>query len=64
MTTWPTAELRRQVVERASNCCEYCLVHQDLACPSRKSEDMNILDFFLSCPHPGPVCFRSFYTLS
>jgi hypothetical protein len=33
-------------------------------CPSRKSEDMNILDFFLSCPHPGPVCFRSFYTLS
>jgi HNH endonuclease len=31
MTTRPTAELRRQVVERASNCCEYCLLHQDLA---------------------------------
>jgi HNH endonuclease len=30
MTTRPTAELRRQVVERASNCCEYCLLHQDL----------------------------------
>jgi HNH endonuclease len=31
MTTRPTAELRRLVVERASNCCEYCLLHQDFA---------------------------------
>jgi 5-methylcytosine-specific restriction endonuclease McrA len=31
MTTRPTAEIRRQVVERAGNCCEYCLLHQDLA---------------------------------
>jgi hypothetical protein len=30
MTTRLTAELRRQVVERARNCCEYCLLHQDL----------------------------------
>ena len=30
MTTRPPAELRRQVVERAGNCCEYCLLHQDL----------------------------------
>ena len=30
MTTRPTAELRRRVVERAGNCCEYCLLHQDL----------------------------------
>ena len=29
MTTRPTAELRRRVVERAGNCCEYCLLHQD-----------------------------------
>lgn len=31
MTTRPTAEVRRQVVERADNCCEYCLLHQNLA---------------------------------
>jgi hypothetical protein len=30
MTTRPPADLRRQVVERAGNCCEYCLIHQDL----------------------------------
>jgi 5-methylcytosine-specific restriction endonuclease McrA len=30
MTTRPTAELRRQVVERAGNCCEYCLLPQEL----------------------------------
>jgi hypothetical protein len=30
-------------------------------CPSRKPEDMNILDFFRSCPHPGPMHFRSVY---
>ena len=27
--TRPSAEIRRQVVERARGCCEYCLVHQD-----------------------------------
>jgi len=31
MTTRPTAELRRQVVERAGHCCEYCLLPQELA---------------------------------
>ena len=31
MTTRPPAELRRQVIDRAKNCCEYCLLHQDLA---------------------------------
>jgi hypothetical protein len=31
MTTRPTAELQRQVIERAENCCEYCSLHQDLA---------------------------------
>jgi hypothetical protein len=30
-------------------------------CSSRKPEDMNILDFFPSCPHPGSVHFRSVY---
>jgi hypothetical protein len=36
MTTRPTAELRRQVVERAGNCCEYCLLSQDLAASSHQ----------------------------
>ena len=31
MTTRPTVELRRQVVERAGNCCECCLLPQELA---------------------------------
>lgn len=31
MTIRATAELRRRVVERAGNCCEYCLLQQDLA---------------------------------
>lgn len=30
MTTRPPAEMRRQVVSRAANCCEYCLLHQDV----------------------------------
>ncbi len=36
MTTRPTAELRRQVVDRARNCCEYCLLAQDLAASSHQ----------------------------
>ncbi len=28
--TRPPAALRRQVIERARQCCEYCLVHQEL----------------------------------
>lgn len=30
MTTRPSADVRRQVVNRAANCCEYCLIHQDV----------------------------------
>jgi hypothetical protein len=29
MSTRPSADMRRQVVERARNRCEYCLIHQD-----------------------------------
>ena len=36
MTTRPTVELRRQVMERAGNCCEYCLLPQDLAASSHQ----------------------------
>jgi predicted TIM-barrel fold metal-dependent hydrolase len=33
-------------------------------CPSRKPEDMNMLDFFLACCHPGPVHSRSCHSPS
>lgn len=29
MSSRPSARIRRKVVERAGNCCEYCLIHQD-----------------------------------
>lgn len=29
MTTRLSAEIRRQVIERAGNCCKYCLLHQE-----------------------------------
>ena len=31
MSKRPTATMRRQVIERAHECCEYCLIHQSLA---------------------------------
>lgn len=29
MTTRPPTAMRQTVIERAENCCEYCLMHQD-----------------------------------
>jgi hypothetical protein len=31
MTTRPAAGLRRRVIDRAGNRCEYCRLHQDFA---------------------------------
>ncbi|MEO0564631.1 MAG: HNH endonuclease signature motif containing protein, partial [Chloroflexota bacterium] len=28
-TTYISASLRREVIQRARNCCEYCLISQD-----------------------------------
>ncbi len=36
MTTRPTVELRWQVVERAGNCCEYCLLPQELTASTQQ----------------------------
>jgi hypothetical protein len=36
MTTRPTVELRRQVIERAGNCCEYCLLLQELVASTQQ----------------------------
>ena len=38
MSSRPTAELRRQVVERAGNRCEYCLIHQDDAIAAHQTD--------------------------
>jgi hypothetical protein len=37
-----------------------CLPQNQYPCPSRKPEKVKKLDVFVSCPHPEPVCFRSF----
>lgn len=31
MTTRPSAQMRRDVFDRANGCCEYCLTHQSLS---------------------------------
>ena len=49
MTTRPPAELRRQVVERAGNRCEYCLIHQDDAIASHQ------IDHVIADKHGGPT---------
>ena len=38
MTTRPSADLRRQVIARAGNCCEYCLVPQELAASTHQAD--------------------------
>lgn len=49
MTTRPSAELHRQVVERAGNRCEYCLIHQDDAVASHQ------IDHVITDKHGGPT---------
>ena len=38
MSFRPTAELRRQVVERAGDRCEYCRIHQDDAVAAHQTD--------------------------
>ena len=47
MTTRLPAAMRRQVVERAGNQCEYCLLHQDLAA------SLHQIDHVLAEKHGG-----------
>lgn len=47
MTTRPSAELRRRVIERAGSLCEYCLLHQDFAASSHQ------VDHVISEKHGG-----------
>ena len=47
MTTRPPAELRRRVIERARNACEYCLLPQDIAA------SLHQVDHVISEKHGG-----------
>jgi hypothetical protein len=53
MTSRPAAELRRQVIERAKNRCEYCLIHQDDAIASHQ------IDHVIAEKHGGPTSLEN-----
>jgi hypothetical protein len=53
MTTRPTAGLRRRVIQRAGNCCEYCLIHQDLAA------SLHQVDHVIAEKHGGETTFQN-----
>jgi len=53
MTTRPTVELRRQVVERAGNCCEYCLLLQELAASTHQ------VDHVIAEKHGGQTAIEN-----
>jgi hypothetical protein len=38
MTTRPSADLRRHVIARAENCCEYCLLPQELVASTHQAD--------------------------
>ena len=53
MTTRPGADLRRRVIQRAANRCEYCLLHQDLAATAHQ------VDHVIAEKHRGDTTFEN-----
>ena len=53
MSTRPSASLRRQVIERAQNRCEYCLIHQDDAVATHQ------IDHVLAEKHGGSTTLEN-----
>jgi hypothetical protein len=53
MTVRPSAELRRQVIQRASDRCEYCLIHQDDAIARHQ------IDHVIADKHGGPTTLHN-----
>lgn len=51
--TRPSAEMRRQVIRRARNHCEYCLIHQDDAASRHQ------VDHVISEKHAGPTVLHN-----
>lgn len=49
MSDRPSAELRRRVIERAQDRCEYCLIHQDDAVARHQ------IDHVIADKHGGPT---------
>lgn len=53
MTTRPGRTLRRRVIERAGNRCEYCLVRQELAAAAHQ------IDHVVAEEHGGPTTLEN-----
>lgn len=53
MSTRPSAAMRRQVVDRAQNRCEYCLIHQDDAVATHQ------IDHVLAEKHGGSTTLEN-----
>lgn len=53
MSSRPSAELRRQVVERAGHRCEYCRIHQDDAIAGHQ------IDHVIAEKHGGATQFEN-----
>lgn len=53
MSARPSAELRRQVIARAGNRCEYCLIHQDDAIAGHQ------IDHVIADKHGGPTSLEN-----
>ena len=53
MTTRPSAELRRRVVARADECCEYCLMPQEL------TASLHQVDHVIAEKHQGETTLEN-----
>ena len=53
MSSRPTAEMRRRVILRAENFCEYCLIHQDDAVASHQ------IDHIIAEKHGGATSLEN-----
>lgn len=53
MSPRPSVELRRQVIDRASDCCEYCLIHQEDAVARHQ------IDHVIAEKHGGPTTLEN-----
>ena len=50
------ASLKRQVIERAGGCCEYCRIHED------DSDSRFHIEHIIAITHGGKNYFRKFGT--
>src|SRR5687768_13092180 len=53
MTVRPSSKLRRRVVERAGNRCEYCLIRQEFSASAHQ------IDHVVADKHRGPTTYEN-----